>query len=296
MIVKHIRYYSDNYCYIFKTEKDPYYSLIDPGQTNAILKNIFENEILIDKVFLTHRHSDHIGKFDQFYAGLTDFYKNKLNLPNHKVQVYGGHQERFNFPHIGVCKTKFSNEVLDFENFTVECQHVPCHTRGHVMFYVKAKVPTGQSQDLTVEDPQTCVFDRVLFSGDTLFIGGCGRFFEGEAADMAQNFKYVKSLPDDTAMFPGHDYLWSNFKYAWDTDWENQELAKLKERSENRQELGLELIPALLGEEKKSNVFLRFDEEGIMQKMGTNDPAVALHRLRKMKNNGNSYRKMLQSQ
>ena len=96
--------------------------------------------------------------------------------------------------------------------------------------------------------------DRAVFTGDTLFIGGCGRFFEGTAAEMDKALNEVlAALPDDTKVYPGHEYTKGNVKFAVSVvqDEAVQRLQKFTE--ENKQTQGKFTI----GDEKKHNVFMR---------------------------------------
>ena len=294
MLVRPIRYFADNYCYLLKTKNDTHHTIVDPGDTDFILDQIRSNNWTIDNILLTHRHWDHIGDFPKFLSELKKFHNEDLGLKNHKIDVYGGHIEEMEFDYIPICRTKFSNEKLDFENFTVECQHSPCHTRGHVLFYIEPKEFTDKERDLSGENREICEFNRILLSGDTLFIGGCGRFFEGSASEMAQNMWYMRSLHEDTAVFCGHDYFWGNFGYNWDTEWENLDLLVLKEEMLAREEEGVEKIPGRIGTEAKTNTFMRFDLAEMMEKMGTDDPVESLRKLRELKDKNLSYRKLVE--
>ncbi|KAG8317487.1 hypothetical protein J6590_026641 [Homalodisca vitripennis] len=101
-------------------------------------------------------------------------------------------------------------------NLEVECLHTPCHTKGHICYVVK---PKNQSQ--------------AVFTGDTLFIAGCGRFFEGTANQMYDNlYKKLGSLPNDTRVFCGHEYTYANLKFASTVDPNNQAVATKLEWSE----------------------------------------------------------------
>ena len=98
--------------------------------------------------------------------------------------------------------------------------HAPCHTKGHVLYYLESLVP-AEEKLLSEDNPETCIVNRALFTGDTVFIGGCGKFFQGTATEMAKNFAWIKTLPGDTQIFCGHDYLEGNIKFAKGIEPEN---------------------------------------------------------------------------
>ena len=93
MNLRAIQYYQDNFCYLFKAIGSQYYTVVDPGHSSAILKLIAANKWVVDRVFLTHKHWDHIGDFAQFHKDLTSFYQDEMQLSNHKVEVYAGSKE-----------------------------------------------------------------------------------------------------------------------------------------------------------------------------------------------------------
>jgi len=143
----------------------------------------------------------------------------------------------------------------------------PCHTIGHTLFYLESitKVDNEYKESISsLESLPLFTMNKVIFTGDTIFIGGCGKFFEGTGEDMQKNVDTVKGLPEDTYMFPGHDYTEANLKWAEGIEWENGAymnlLLKLAERIEKDPKvLGKYFMPTSLKEEKESNIFFRTD-------------------------------------
>lgn len=119
----------------------------------------------------------------------------------------------------------------------IHCIHTPCHTTGHFCFFV-------QSQQ-----------EKALFTGDTLFLGGCGRFFEGNAQDMYSSLQKLMSLPDETKVYPGHEYTLKNYMFARSVDANNSILnEKYKEL------IGLDHVQSVPGSikfEKQTNPFIK---------------------------------------
>ena len=98
----------------------------------------------------------------------------------------------------------------------ISCLHTPCHTRGHILYYCEASHGEELKLDITREGPYQHVknVNRCVFTGDTLFLGGCGRFFEGTADQMLRALDRVAELPADTKIFCGHEYTVKNLEFG----------------------------------------------------------------------------------
>jgi hydroxyacylglutathione hydrolase len=120
----------------------------------------------------------------------------------------------------------------------VRCLLTPGHTQGHICYYVSNE----QKQSL-------------IFSGDCLFKGGVGKFFEGSAADMHVSLTKLALLPDDTAVYCGHEYTVSNYNFAINCD--EERIRGPLDNAVKTIAAGGHTIPSTMGEEKKSNLFLR---------------------------------------
>jgi hydroxyacylglutathione hydrolase len=150
------------------------------------------------------------------------------------------------------------------EDITVTALHTPCHTQDSICWLM--------------EDGK----DRVVFTGDTLFIGGCGRFFEGTAAEMHKALnETLAGLPDDTRVYPGHEYTKSNVKFL--TTVSHNEAVKNLESfvAKNAETTGKFTI----GDEKKHNVFMMVEDPAVQKATGKTKPVDVMGKLREMKNN-----------
>ena len=134
----------------------------------------------------------------------------------------------------------------------------PCHTKGHVLYYLEAKVQK-EEKTFGADNKETAVVNRAVFTGDTIFVGGVGKFFEGNAEQMARNIAWVKTLPPTTAVFCGHDYAEGNFKFALKMEPENPEYLKFYEQLIDNAQNGTHKLPSTVEQECKSNVFFRHD-------------------------------------
>ena len=113
--------------------------------------------------------------------------------------------------------------------------------------------------------------EKCLFSGDTLFYLGCGRVFEGTMDQMWSSLMKLKSLPDDTSVYCGHEYTLSNMKFANNIDTSNALLNEISLKIKNKREKGLPTVPFNLGVEKKINPFLRADDDNFIKSVGLNN-------------------------
>ena len=100
--------------------------------------------------------------------------------------------------------------------------------------------------------------NRCVFTGDTLFVAGCGKFFEGNAKDMLKSMDEFLKLPIDTKIFCGHEYTLSNFEFCMKVEGEtNPNIPEFKKVYEGQLKAGAYSVPAILNNEKHYNVFLR---------------------------------------
>ena len=226
--VEPIKAYIDNYIWLVSTNEGSI--VVDPGESKEILNLIDSNKIDLKGVLITHHHYDHTN-------GLLDL-TNKMNL-----EVYGPKKiEGIN--NIVKESDKFSLIGIDFE--VIE---IPGHTLDHLAFYSSNN-----------KDP-------ILFCGDTLFAGGCGRVFEGTFEQMFKSLKKISNYPKETKIYCGHEYTLSNLKFALEVDENNKQL---KDEYINVKKLISSDIPSLptnLNKELKVNPFLRCNEINIKNKV-----------------------------
>lgn len=153
------------------------------------------------------------------------------------------------------------------KNIEVTALYTPCHTQDSICWFMEDKSKN----------------ERAVFTGDTLFIGGCGKFFEGTAPEMntALN-KVLAGLPDDTKVFPGHEYTKSNVKFLLKVAPNDSAVQKLEKlANDNKETQGLSTI----GDEKKHNLFMRVDSDEMRKATGKQTADDVMGALREMKNN-----------
>ncbi|NWW46180.1 HAGHL protein, partial [Pedionomus torquatus] len=158
-----------------------------------------------------------------------------------------------------------------FGAIRVRCLFTPCHTSGHMCYFMW--------EDGSPDAP-------ALFSGDTLFVGGCGRFFEGTAEQMYTNLTQILgTLPKETKVFCGHECTVRNLKFALKVEPENEIVKKKLAWAKQRDDEDLPTVPSTLQEEFLYNPFLRVTEEPLQKFTGKTDPVEVLRTLRTEKDN-----------
>lgn len=243
---------SDNYAYLVIDEKSKDAVIIDPANPDEVapvLKQaIQDGKINLTAIVNTHHHWDHAGGNKRMLA----------ELGNEKLPIIGGKECD------GVTSTPPNGDGFKLGDISVKGLYTPCHTQDSICWFM-------QDGD-----------DKVVFTGDTLFHGGCGRFFEGSAAEMHKALnKTLASLPDDTKVYPGHEYTKANVKFGVSV-LQNEAIKKLQSYAENNKETQGKFT---IGDEKEHNVFMRVEDPEIQKATGETEPVAVMAKLREMKNN-----------
>ncbi len=219
-----LRVLIDNIIWLWQKEKSVV--VIDPAVSQPVIDYLKANSLNLEAILQTHHHSDHIG-------GTKELIK---EWPNTKVIASAKEKDRIPFQNLSV-KDGDKLDILDKE---VEVIEVIGHTKSHLAFYFNNVNP-------------------VLFVGDTLFSGGCGRIFEGTYQQMYNSLEKIKSLPKNTLIYCAHEYTRSNLMWALNLEPENKYIKKKLIEVEKKIALKELTIPSLLEEEMKINLFLRAD-------------------------------------
>ncbi|CAO1634254.1 unnamed protein product [Parajaminaea phylloscopi] len=167
------------------------------------------------------------------------------------------------------------------ETITVRCHATPCHTQDSIAFYLEDK---RSAADLPAGEVK-----RAVFTGDTLFISGCGRFFEGTAEEMhvALN-RTLASLPEDTLVYQGHEYTKSNVAFSSGVLPDRPAIQALVKDLRDGRNGGVTAGVYTIADEKKHNVFMLVGDAEVQDKVGTKGQGevATMQRLRDLKNNG----------
>lgn len=218
MDIQALRAFEDNYIWLLRDGRR--IVAVDPGDAAPVLRCLEEADAGLAAILLTHHHGDHTG-------GVGDL------LARHPVPVYGPAGETI----AGVTHPLREGDTVSLPDIQVQLRvlDVPGHTRGHIAYY-------GHG---------------ALFCGDTLFGCGCGRIFEGTAAQMWASLGKLAALPADTSVYCAHEYTQSNIRFALAVEPGNAALQARAASVSRLREAGLPTVPFRLAEELETNPFLR---------------------------------------
>jgi hydroxyacylglutathione hydrolase len=243
--------FQDNYIWTLRAGK--FAAVVDPGEARPVKDYLAREGLTLAAILATHHHPDHVG-------GISELADMK------KVPVFGPKGEPIPaLTHPVGQDDKVRIPELDAEFSVLD---IPGHTRAHVAYYGLGS----------------------LFCGDTLFACGCGRVFEGTAAQMLSSLSKLAALPDETRVYCGHEYTLANIKFARAVDPDNAILAAREERAKQLRQAGRPTLPSTLGEERATNPFLRCAEPVVVESankyLGTRigDPVSVFAAIREWKN------------
>lgn len=255
MQILHIPCLEDNYCYMIIDEATKEAAVVDPVEPHKILRVAQENGVDLKLLLTTHHHWDHAGGND----------KMKQLVP--EIKIFGG-----SLDNVQGCTNKLENgDNLSLgPHINILSLHTPCHTKGHISYYV-----TGKAGD-----------DPAVFTGDTLFIAGCGKFFEGTAEQMYQSLcTTLGSLPKPTRVYCGHEYTVKNLQFASTVEPDNVRVSQKLSWAEQKRKAGLPTVPSTIEEELETNPFMRVDLPEVQEKVGCKSAVEALRKIRELKDN-----------
>jgi hydroxyacylglutathione hydrolase len=220
---------SDNYAYLVKSGDDC--AVVDPSEAAPVRAALARKGWALTHILNTHHHLDHCG--------------GNLDLKRETgATIVGPGKDADRIPGIDVGVDEASG--WEFDGRKVKVLEVPAHTRGAITF----------------------VIDGNGFTGDTLFLMGCGRLFEGDPQMMWTSLSKLMTLPDETKIFCGHEYTESNGRFALTLEPGNQALRKRMEDVRAARAQKAPTVPATLGLEKQTNPFLRPDSAEIRKSLG----------------------------
>ena len=216
---------TDNYAYLVIDPVSRDAAVVDCAEAAPVLREVDRHRIRLIGVLATHHHYDHVG-------GNLD-----LLAAHPGLRVHGSADDAPRIP--GITHRLRDGDPVEVGSLRGRVIMIPAHTSGHVAYYFPG--------------------EHAVFTGDTLFAGGCGRLFEGDAAQMMGSLARLAELPDDTRVYCGHEYTEKNLRFAAMLEPGNRALADKLARVQAVRRTGGFTVPSTIGEERATNPFLRTD-------------------------------------
>jgi hydroxyacylglutathione hydrolase len=246
--------FSDNYIWLLHDGRDAW--VVDPGDAAPVQTCLRERGLVLRGILLTHHHDDHTGGVDELRTTTG-------------ARVFGPAFEILPEP----VDRLSEGDTVELLGLTFQILEVPGHTAGHIAYFA----PDAEGGPL-------------LFCGDTLFSGGCGRLFEGTPAQMLASLDKLAALPSNTRVCCTHEYTLSNLRFALAVEPGNTDLAAYNKRCEELRAEGKPTLPSTIGQELRINPFLRSREPTVLMSIKAKTPqasddVTAFASLREWKNN-----------
>jgi len=243
---------SDNYAYLLVAEGSDEAVVIDPSEASPVIAALEREGLKLAAILNTHHHWDHVGGNDELLArfGALPVYAHASDFG--RVPKQTERVEEGNFFEAG--------------GVVFRPLHVPGHTLGAVSYFVAE----GDSP--------------AVFTGDTLFVAGCGRLFEGTPEQMFASLAgKLAKLPPETRVFCGHEYAYNNLRFAAHVEPENEGVKKKLAAAAEAKGRGAFMIPSTIAEELAMNPFLRCEQPSVRERFPGSTPADVLGAVRKAK-------------
>lgn len=242
--------FSDNYVHLLRDPGSGAVGVVDPGDAAPVEEALERRGWRLTHILNTHHHNDHIGGNGALKA-------------RYAATVIGAAADARRIPDLDV--TLGDGDTVAFGDQVARVIDTPGHTVGHIAFWFEGA--------------------GALFCGDTLFALGCGRLFEGTPTQMWGSLRALRSLPEATRVYCGHEYTLSNARFAVTVDPTNGELERRVEAIKAMRDHGRPTIPSTIGEERRTNPFLRADDAQVQAAVGMAgaDPAKVFAEIRRRK-------------
>lgn len=225
----------DNYAYLVIDGRGDA-AVVDASEAAPVLAAVRAEGVTPRAIWSTHHHPDHVGGNEELARAWPG------------VEIVGHASDRARVP--GITREVDTGSVVKAGELEAKCFHIPGHTLGAVAYFVEH----GGA--------------RAVFTGDTLFIAGCGRLFEGTPAMMHASLSLLLELPGDTRVYCGHEYTESNLRFAAHAEPDNADVGRAQARARELRAAGEPTMGWTLDEERRHNPFLRVDSALLRKTLG----------------------------
>lgn len=228
-----INAFSDNYLWVVEYEPAKCF-VVDPGDGQAVEEFLNKHDLVLSDILITHHHPDHIG-------GLGDL------LAKHNPLVYASNADKVRIP--GATNYLREGDIVSVGPLNFEVLETFGHTLGHICYHEKQM--------------------NWIFTGDTLFSGGCGRLFEGTPSDMLTSLeKIVNRTTPDTLVFCAHEYTENNYKFAAPYMKHKKGFSSFLNEIKMKRQRNEATVPFPLHNELQYNPFLNSADPQLQESMG----------------------------
>ncbi len=235
-VVETVPVFDDNYSFVLTLPGQKRAVVVDPGDGERVWAFLERKGYELEAVLATHHHFDHVAGIEALCG-------------RSPAEVYCFRGEMSRVP--GATRGLEDEEELELGGLRFSVLHVPGHTSGHVVY----------------------VCADALLAGDTLFLGGCGRLFEGSPEQMFHSlYDRILSLPEQTRVFSAHEYTVHNRNFCMSIETGNAALQAQLQEAKGLREQGLPTVPGSLKTEKETNTFLRCREPAVVQAVQAKAP------------------------
>jgi hydroxyacylglutathione hydrolase len=232
---------TDNYAYLVIDESTRKAAVVDCAEADPVLRTSRQAGVELLALLPTHHHWDHIGGHEDLLRQL-------------KLEVYGYQGQGHRIP--GCTREVKDGDTIAIGDLTARIIFIPAHTAGHVAYYFERH--------------------QAVFTGDTLFAGGCGRLFEGDAAMMLRSLSKLMALPDETRVYFGHEYTEKNLRFALTLEPHNESLRQKYAWAVEQRRNDQPTVPTTIGSEKATNPFLRWNSSELRATLRQQFPELPL--------------------
>lgn len=228
LTIQPIPAFNDNYIWLLYEQASRQAFVVDPGDATPVMQTLRRLNLELAGILITHHHLDHTGGLEKLCQAFSPV-------------VYGPGNPAIK----GITQNVAADDVVDVLGRQFRVIEVPGHTLDHIAYFHEAKQP-------------------LLFCGDTLFAGGCGRVFEGTPPMMHESLQELASLPADTIIYCAHEYTMANLAFARAVEPDNTALQQRVIEAQALRGKGRPTVPSMLSTELATNPFLRCDQPELL--------------------------------
>ncbi len=222
--IQPITAFTDNYIWLIYNQSSRQAFVVDPGDPQPVIDTLEALQLELAGILITHHHFDHVGGVSALCA-------------KYQPVVYGPHNPAIS----GITQRLEAGDSIDVLGMSFEVLEVPGHTLDHIAYVHRGQFP-------------------LVFCGDTLFAGGCGRLFEGNPAMMLRSLELLAALPPSTRVYCAHEYTLANLAFARVVDPDNADLVQRIAAAEAARQRGEPTVPSDIALELATNPFLRCND------------------------------------